>query len=199
MSGREYNDDFLKALPEGVDPCGENGEFHSFAFDGPMFNRPIEFTIGETVERDGFVFTDLAASESTIVNVQVALPHICISNLSLSLKLLAFWRHSLDVFIGATLTGLLSRSIFHMKRKQESIMTRASLDHCSGSTSLCRVSRARRKTALRCGGLSLEGRIPRESAKANRPLTLAPTKMSFGRQLWGLDCRLPSFGKDVSS
>jgi uncharacterized protein (TIGR00290 family) len=60
MSGREYNDDFLKALPEGVDPCGENGEFHSFAFDGPMFNRPVEFTIGETVERDGFVFTDLA-------------------------------------------------------------------------------------------------------------------------------------------
>jgi uncharacterized protein (TIGR00290 family) len=60
MSGREYNDDFLKALPEGVDPCGENGEFHSFAFDGPMFNRPIEFAIGETVERDGFVFTDLA-------------------------------------------------------------------------------------------------------------------------------------------
>jgi Predicted ATPases of PP-loop superfamily len=60
MSGREYNDDFLKALPEGVDPCGENGEFHSFAFDGPMFNRPVEFTIGETVEHDGFVFTDLA-------------------------------------------------------------------------------------------------------------------------------------------
>ena len=60
MSGREYNGDFLKALPEGVDPCGENGEFHSFAFDGPMFNRPVEFTVGETVERDGFVFTDLA-------------------------------------------------------------------------------------------------------------------------------------------
>jgi uncharacterized protein (TIGR00290 family) len=60
LAGREYDDDFLRALPAGVDPCGENGEFHSFAFDGPMFNRPVEFTIGDTVERDGFIFTDLA-------------------------------------------------------------------------------------------------------------------------------------------
>jgi diphthamide synthase (EF-2-diphthine--ammonia ligase) len=60
LAGREYNDDFLRALPAGVDPCGENGEFHSFAFDGPMFNRPVEFIIGDTVERDGFIFTDLA-------------------------------------------------------------------------------------------------------------------------------------------
>jgi uncharacterized protein (TIGR00290 family) len=59
LAGREYNSDFLKALPDGVDPCGENGEFHSFAFDGPMFNRKVEFTIGETVTRDGFIFTDL--------------------------------------------------------------------------------------------------------------------------------------------
>jgi uncharacterized protein (TIGR00290 family) len=59
MAGKEYNEDFLKALPDGVDPCGENGEFHSFAFDGPMFNRPVEFAIGETVKRDGFIFTDL--------------------------------------------------------------------------------------------------------------------------------------------
>jgi len=53
LAGKEYNDDFLKALPDEVDPCGENGEFHSFAFDGPMFNRPVDFTIGDTVERDG--------------------------------------------------------------------------------------------------------------------------------------------------
>jgi len=59
MSGKEFNDDFLKTLPNGVDPCGENGEFHSFAFDGPMFNHPVEFTIGESVEHDGFIFTDL--------------------------------------------------------------------------------------------------------------------------------------------
>jgi uncharacterized protein (TIGR00290 family) len=64
LAGKEYNGDFLNALPDGVDLCGENGEFHSFAFDGPMFNRPVEFTVGETVERDGFIFTDLAPVSS---------------------------------------------------------------------------------------------------------------------------------------
>ncbi len=59
LSGSEYNLNFVNALPPEVDPCGENGEFHSFAFDGPMFRRPIDFAVGETVERDGFVFTDL--------------------------------------------------------------------------------------------------------------------------------------------
>jgi diphthamide synthase (EF-2-diphthine--ammonia ligase) len=46
LARREYDDDFLKTLPDGVDPCGENGEFHGFAFDDPMFNRPVKFTIG---------------------------------------------------------------------------------------------------------------------------------------------------------
>jgi uncharacterized protein (TIGR00290 family) len=64
LAGKEYNGDFLDALPDGVDLCGENGEFHSFAFDGPMFNRPVEFSVGETVERDGFIFTDLAPVSS---------------------------------------------------------------------------------------------------------------------------------------
>jgi len=59
LAGREYNSDFVDSLPAGVDPCGENGEFHSFAFDGTMFSRRIGFTVGETVERDSFVFTDL--------------------------------------------------------------------------------------------------------------------------------------------
>ena len=59
LAGRVYDRDFLEALPDGVDPCGEYGEFHSFAFDGPMFKHPVKFTIGETVARDGFVFTDL--------------------------------------------------------------------------------------------------------------------------------------------
>jgi uncharacterized protein (TIGR00290 family) len=57
--GREFNADLLDALPVGVDPCGENGEFHSFACAGPMFRAPIAVEIGETIERDGFVFTDL--------------------------------------------------------------------------------------------------------------------------------------------
>jgi uncharacterized protein (TIGR00290 family) len=59
LAGREYDREFLHALPAGADPCGENGEFHSFAFDGPMFQRPVDFTVGETVLRDGFLFTDL--------------------------------------------------------------------------------------------------------------------------------------------
>ena len=42
----------MDSLPEGVDPCGENGEFHTFCFDGPIFKNPIEFTIGEKVYRE---------------------------------------------------------------------------------------------------------------------------------------------------
>jgi len=64
LAGREYNRDFLSALPAGVDPCGENGEFHSFAYDGPMFSHTVEFNVGETVERDGFIFTDLLPLEN---------------------------------------------------------------------------------------------------------------------------------------
>lgn len=57
--GREYNEFFLNDIPENIDPCGENGEFHSFAFDGPMFRNPIEIILGETVYRDGSCFIDL--------------------------------------------------------------------------------------------------------------------------------------------
>ena len=49
----------LDALPAGVDPCGERGEFHSFAWDGPPFRHPVPVEVGEVVERDGFVFADL--------------------------------------------------------------------------------------------------------------------------------------------
>jgi uncharacterized protein (TIGR00290 family) len=59
LAGRWYDDELLRALPDGVDPCGENGEFHTFVTDGPGFAHPLEVTIGETVERDGFVFTDV--------------------------------------------------------------------------------------------------------------------------------------------
>jgi diphthamide synthase (EF-2-diphthine--ammonia ligase) len=45
-------------LPSQIDACGENGEFHTFVYDSPNFNNPINITQGETVERDGFVFTD---------------------------------------------------------------------------------------------------------------------------------------------
>jgi uncharacterized protein (TIGR00290 family) len=59
FAGREFDAEFLDALPAGVDPCGENGEFHSFAYEAPVFSRPIRTATGEIVERDGFVFADV--------------------------------------------------------------------------------------------------------------------------------------------
>ena len=58
FSGWDYNQSFLDKIPGHIDPCGENGEFHSFVFDGPMFKKPINICQGQTVTRDGFVFTD---------------------------------------------------------------------------------------------------------------------------------------------
>ena len=59
LGGHDFDEALLAALPEGVDPCGENGEFHTLAYDGPMFMRPLAIKTGETVVRAGFVFTDL--------------------------------------------------------------------------------------------------------------------------------------------
>lgn len=50
--GTVIDKNFINKLPEGIDPCGENGEFHTFCFDGPIFKNPIEFTIGEKVYRE---------------------------------------------------------------------------------------------------------------------------------------------------
>jgi len=57
--GRLIDEGFLADLPPGVDPCGENGEFHTFVFDGPNFSKPVNFSIGEVVCRDSFWFCDL--------------------------------------------------------------------------------------------------------------------------------------------
>lgn len=57
--GRVFDKDFLKDLPGEIDPCGENGEFHTFVYDAPMFSSPIQISRGKTVVRDGFVFTDI--------------------------------------------------------------------------------------------------------------------------------------------
>lgn len=57
--GSMINNAFLGALPQDVDPAGENGEFHSFVFEGPIFKKPIRFSVGEKVLRDGFWFCDL--------------------------------------------------------------------------------------------------------------------------------------------
>jgi len=59
FAGRVLDESFFADLPPGVDPCGENGEFHTFVFDGPVFQAPIQFVIGEKVLRDGFYFCDL--------------------------------------------------------------------------------------------------------------------------------------------
>ena len=59
FAGRVIDADFLADLPATVDPCGENGEFHTFVFDGPLFREPVTFSVGELVCRDGFWFRDL--------------------------------------------------------------------------------------------------------------------------------------------
>jgi uncharacterized protein (TIGR00290 family) len=59
FAGRAFDASLLAELPAHVDPCGEKGEFHSFAWDGPMFTRPLRIERGEVVERDGFVFADV--------------------------------------------------------------------------------------------------------------------------------------------
>jgi uncharacterized protein (TIGR00290 family) len=59
FAGRELDADFFRELPIEVDPCGENGEFHTFVFDGPIFRSPVPIVTGQVVERDSFVFCDL--------------------------------------------------------------------------------------------------------------------------------------------
>ncbi len=66
FAGRTFDAAFLADLPDGVDPCGERGEFHSFAHAGPMFRAPIPVTPGEIVERAGFVFADLLPGEGAV-------------------------------------------------------------------------------------------------------------------------------------
>ncbi len=66
FAGRELDDSFFRDLPAGVDPCGENGEFHTFVFDGPIFHNPIPIRSGKIVERDSFIYCDLLPSEGVV-------------------------------------------------------------------------------------------------------------------------------------
>ena len=68
FAGRELDDSFFRDLPPSADPCGENGEFHTFVFDGPIFRWPIPVRTGEVVYRDGFVFCDLLPAEHSKPN-----------------------------------------------------------------------------------------------------------------------------------
>ncbi|HUA72464.1 MAG TPA: ATP-binding protein [Solirubrobacteraceae bacterium] len=63
FAGRQFDDELLDDLPAGVDPCGENGEFHTFVHAGPILRAPIAVEVGEIVERDGFVFSDITPAE----------------------------------------------------------------------------------------------------------------------------------------
>jgi len=66
FAGRELDESFFRDLPPNADPCGENGEFHTFVYDGPIFRRSVPCRVGEVVERDSFVFCDLLAEETVL-------------------------------------------------------------------------------------------------------------------------------------
>lgn len=59
FAGREIDEQFIKDLPAGVDPCGENGEFHTFVYDGPIFKYPIKFTVGKIIQIDNFCYYEI--------------------------------------------------------------------------------------------------------------------------------------------
>jgi uncharacterized protein (TIGR00290 family) len=66
FAGREFNEEFLADLPKHVDPCGERGEFHTFAFDGPMFEKSVNVELGAVVERDGFGYADVLPAGDSV-------------------------------------------------------------------------------------------------------------------------------------
>lgn len=63
MAGRTWSKELVAELPEGCDPCGENGEMHTITVAGPMFQRPIAVSVGETLERDGFAYADIIPAD----------------------------------------------------------------------------------------------------------------------------------------
>jgi uncharacterized protein (TIGR00290 family) len=71
FAGRRYDERLLVELPPGVDPCGENGEFHTFVSAGPIFAEPIACETGEIVERDGFAFCDLIPTMKEVTDADL--------------------------------------------------------------------------------------------------------------------------------
>ena len=67
LAGQWYDEKLLASLPASVDPCGERGEFHTFVVDGPGFAKPLDVSLGDIVERDGFVFADVVPAVSAAV------------------------------------------------------------------------------------------------------------------------------------
>jgi uncharacterized protein (TIGR00290 family) len=70
FAGRDYDLQLLRALPSGIDHCGENGEFHTFVYEAPVFSAPIRVRTGDVVERDGFVFADVVPQQETLLQTQ---------------------------------------------------------------------------------------------------------------------------------
>ncbi|PYP93329.1 MAG: ATP-binding protein [Candidatus Angelobacter sp. Gp1-AA117] len=66
FAGRDFDEQLLRDLPGGIDPCGENGEFHSFVYAGPMFDREIPVIAGERMQRDGFWYADLLPDRAVL-------------------------------------------------------------------------------------------------------------------------------------
>lgn len=66
FAGRDFDEQFLDDLPAGVDPCGENGEFHSFVYAAPVFDKILQVRMGEIIQRDGFVFADVLRDEGEV-------------------------------------------------------------------------------------------------------------------------------------
>jgi uncharacterized protein (TIGR00290 family) len=65
VAGSLYDNKLLASLPDDCDPCAENGEFHTFVYDGPIFRWPVAIEVGETVERDGFCFADIVGGSAS--------------------------------------------------------------------------------------------------------------------------------------
>lgn len=70
FAGRAYDQALLRDLPSAVDPCGENGEFHSFVYDGPCFMKPVELTVGDVVVRDGRFYVDLLPARAALTSIE---------------------------------------------------------------------------------------------------------------------------------
>jgi uncharacterized protein (TIGR00290 family) len=69
FAGREFDERLLSEFSPEIDPCGENGEFHTFVYAGPMFQHDLSIEVGEVVPRDGFVFADLRLSQKSVSTV----------------------------------------------------------------------------------------------------------------------------------
>jgi uncharacterized protein (TIGR00290 family) len=67
--GRIFDEHFLSDLPERIDPCGENGEFHTFVYDGPLFKRPVECLLGDIALRDSFYYCDLLLAAAQLTTI----------------------------------------------------------------------------------------------------------------------------------